>query len=69
MYAEVEETDRLANIRVRQALDTGANVLATACPYCHVMLMNAVRDLKAEEKIKVKDVAELVAEAMGLETR
>jgi Fe-S oxidoreductase len=67
MYAEVEETDRLANIRVRQALDTGANVLATACPYCHVMLMNAVRDLKVEEKIKVKDVAELVAEAFGIE--
>lgn len=67
MYAEVEETDRLADIRVRQALRTGADVLATACPYCHVMLMNAVRDLGVENKIKVKDVAELLAEAIGLE--
>ena len=67
MGPEVEETDRLADIRVRQALDTGADVLATACPYCHVMLMNAVRDLKVEDTIKVKDVAELVAEAVGIE--
>jgi len=66
MYAEVEETDRLANIRVRQALDIGAEVLATACPYCHVMLMNAVRDLGMQEKIKVKDVAELVTEALNI---
>ena len=67
MYAEVEETDRLADLRVQQALDSGADVLATACPYCHVMLMNAVRDLKVDDKINVKDIAELVGEALGIE--
>jgi Fe-S oxidoreductase len=66
MYAEMEETDRLANIRIRQALDTEAEVLATSCPYCHVMLANAVRDLGLEEKLKVYDVAELLAHGLQL---
>lgn len=38
MFAEVEEEQRLSEIRIRQALDVGANVLATACPWCHNML-------------------------------
>jgi len=67
-YTEVEETDRLANIRVRQALATGAEVLATACPYCHVMFSNAVQDLGVADKLQVKDIAELVAEGAGLDT-
>ena len=66
MYAEVKEIDRLANIRVKQALETGAEILATACPYCHVMLGNATRDLGQEHRLKVMDIGEIVAEALGL---
>lgn len=66
MYAEVEETERLANIRLRQALEAGADVLATACPYCHVMLSNAIHDLRLEERIQVLDVAELLAQSFEL---
>lgn len=64
MYAEVEEEKRLADTRLEQALKVGADVIATACPWCHTMLLNAVRDQQAEEKIKVKDVAELLVEAL-----
>ncbi len=67
MYAEVEETTRLANIRVGQAMDVGAELLATACPYCHVMLSNAVKDLGLEDKIKVMDVAEILAWSLRIE--
>ncbi|MCJ7687161.1 MAG: hypothetical protein MUO68_23020 [Desulfobacteraceae bacterium] len=45
-------------------MDVGADLLATACPYCHVMLLNAVRDLGIEAKIKVMDVAEILAQGL-----
>jgi len=66
MYAEVEEERRLADVRLGQALEIGADVVATACPWCHNMLANAVKDLRMEEKIRILDVAELLAEALGL---
>lgn len=66
MWTEIKEEKRLANLRMEQALATGANVLAVACPWCHVMLQNAVKDLEQEENIKVMDVSELLAEALSL---
>jgi Fe-S oxidoreductase len=66
MYAEVEEEKRLADTRLGHALEAGADVIATACPWCHIMLQNSARDLQMEDKIKVRDIAELLVEALGL---
>jgi len=49
-------------IRVRQAHETGAGVLAVACPLCAKMLDDAVKDEGIEEKLKVKDIAEIINE-------
>ena len=64
MYAEVEEERRLSEIRIQQALDVGANVLATACPWCYKMLQNAVQDLQLADKIKVRDIANILDESL-----
>ncbi len=66
MYTEVEDNPRLAETRVGQAIETGANLIATACPWCHTMLRNAVEDMNLQEKIEVKDIAEILFEAMGI---
>ena len=66
MFTEVEEEQRLADMRVGQAMEVGANVIATACPWCHIMLDNAVKDLKLDNRIKVMDIIELLAEALSL---
>ncbi|WP_347490108.1 (Fe-S)-binding protein [Desulfoscipio sp. XC116] len=66
MWTEVKEEKRLANQRVEQALAAGANILAVACPWCHIMLQNAIKDLEQEENIKVVDISELLAEALAL---
>ena len=50
-----------ARIRVRQAQETGATILAVACPNCLTMLEDAVKVEGLEEKIQVKDIAELLA--------
>ena len=48
-----------ARIRVREALETGADILATACPNCLTMLEDAVKLEGRENEIKVRDISEL----------
>ena len=50
-------------IRVRQAYETKAKVLAVACPVCAKMLGDAVKDEGLDDKLQVKDIAEIVNEA------
>jgi Fe-S oxidoreductase len=64
MYAEVEDEPRLAQMRVRQALEVGAEILVTACPWCHTMLQNAAEDLDLMEKAAVKDIADILCETL-----
>jgi Fe-S oxidoreductase len=55
---------RLAQQRVQEALETGAQVLATACPFCLATLDEAVKHLNADDKLRVMDIAELAAQAL-----
>jgi Fe-S oxidoreductase len=55
---------RLAQSRVKEALDTGAEVLATACPFCLLTLEEAVKHINAEDKIRVMDIAEIAIQAL-----
>ena len=41
-----------------------SGVVAVACPFCHTMLKDGIADTSREETMKVKDLSELVAEAM-----
>lgn len=50
--------------RVKEALDLGVDVIAVACPYCITTLEDAVKVLDVENKIAVKDVLELLKEAL-----
>jgi len=50
--------------RVREALELGAEVIATACPFCVTTLEDAVKVLDSEDKIVVKDVLEFLREAI-----
>ncbi len=65
MWFEGTNTEeRLAFLRVHEAADTGADVLAVACPFCMAMLEDAVKVQGLEEQLKVMDILELVAEAL-----
>jgi Fe-S oxidoreductase len=55
---------RLAQMRVKEALEAGAQVLATACPFCLLTLDEAVKHLNAEDRLQVLDIAELAAQAI-----
>ena len=56
----------LGEIRIEEAIGTGAEVVATACPYCIRTLNEAVAKLGAGNKIKVRDITELLLQSVGL---
>ena len=59
-----ETGERLAEVRVKDAVELGAEILVTSCPFCVLTLEDAVKTSGHEEKIQVMDVAELLAEAI-----
>ena len=52
---------RINQERVREALSTGAGVVATACPFCTGMLEDGIGGVNADSRLRVLDLAELVA--------
>lgn len=67
MFKEPEKGNKDINIqRTEQALNTGANVIAAACPFCMTMMSDGVKNKNKEAEVEVKDLAEIVAEANGL---
>ena len=49
---------------MREAAQTGADVLAVACPSCAVMLGEAVKDEGLEDRLVVKDIAQILRESV-----
>jgi Fe-S oxidoreductase/nitrate reductase gamma subunit len=65
MFKEAEKGDKEVFIeRTEQALATGADIIATACPYCMVMMTDGIKYKNQEEKVKNYDIAELVSMAI-----
>jgi len=56
--------ERLAEIRMREAVDCGAEVLATACPFCLLTFEDAVKTAGFEGKIRVMDITEVLSQAL-----
>jgi len=54
-----------ARYRVREAAETGASVLAVACPLCAVMLEDAVKTEGLEGKLRVREISEIVRERLN----
>ncbi|MBN2059200.1 MAG: (Fe-S)-binding protein [Deltaproteobacteria bacterium] len=63
MWCDFQESPRLAEIRVLEAIDTGAEVLATACPFCLSNFEDALKVLDKEGSLMVKDISEILYEA------
>lgn len=58
---------RLSEWRVREAVAAGADVLAVACPYESPRFEDAVKMVKGAGQLRVKDISELLVEAMAEE--
>ena len=54
------QEERLAETRVKNAKELGAEVISTACPFCVLTLEDAVKSTYLEEKIKVMEITEIL---------
>jgi Fe-S oxidoreductase len=61
---ETKKGERFADLRLEQALDLGAEVLAVACPYCCTMFKDSVASMNKSDAIEIKDISELVQQAI-----
>jgi len=55
---------RINHLRVEDGLKQNPDTMSSACPFCLTMLSDAVKDKGAEEQVKNKDIAELIASAL-----
>lgn len=64
MWLEERIGTRINEDRMDQIIATNAEMVATACPFCFQMFDDAAKARQVEEKLKVKDVAQIIAESM-----
>ena len=67
MWMEEKIGKRINIARVEQALQTSPLTIATACPYCAVMMADSLAVAQPGALTQSRDIAELVAEALVAE--
>lgn len=66
MFKEEEKGNiRVNQERTREALDTGASIVATSCPFCNTMITDGVKNSAKEQDTTVQDIAELVFKSLS----
>ncbi len=63
-WMDMKIGQRVNVLRVEQAAETGANKIATACPFCMQMMEDGVKLTNREGQVQVKDIAEVLAEQL-----
>lgn len=67
MFKEAEKGNKEVFIeRTEEAIATGADIIATACPFCMVMMTDGIKYKNQEDRLKNYDIAELVSMGLGL---
>jgi len=64
IWMDTPKGERFSDIRVQQAVEKGADIIAVACPYCVLNYRDSVLSMGKAETMQVKEVSELIAEAM-----
>ena len=64
IWMETKKEERFSDIRLEQALEVGADILVIACPYCMLNFDDSVLTMGKSDVIEIKDITELVQEAI-----
>ncbi len=64
IWMETAKEERFSNLRLEQAREVGAEVLATCCPYCITQFEDSRLTLKDSECIQIKDITEILQEVI-----
>jgi Fe-S oxidoreductase/nitrate reductase gamma subunit len=63
-WMEENEGRRVSQVRVEQAMEVKPDILASACPFCLTMFEDGVKSKEVADKIKTRDIAEVLAESL-----
>ena len=64
MWLESSGGNRVEGLRLEEARGTGAGIVATACPFCKIMLETAAVTAGRQDEIAVRDISEIVSAAL-----
>ncbi len=64
IWMDTPQEERFSDLRLKQAKDVDAQVLATACPYCITNFEESRLNLEYEDTLEVKDITEIVNEML-----
>ena len=64
VWMETQKGERFGDLRIDQAIETGAELLVTSCPYCITMFEDIRITMGADEKIEIRDITEIIQEAI-----
>lgn len=62
MWVETEKEERFSDLRVNQAVEVGAKVLVTSCPFCMLNLEDSLLTMDKGDDLEIKDISEIVQE-------
>ena len=65
MWSEIKIGEPIEFLRTRELLESGARMIATACPFCKIMLDDGVKHEGLEDRLAVQDIAEMLDEALA----
>jgi Fe-S oxidoreductase len=64
IWMETPKSERFSDIRLEQAIEVGAEVLATACPYCITQFEDSRLTMEDSEAIQIMDITEILQEVI-----
>jgi Fe-S oxidoreductase len=65
MFKEEEKGTTRVNLeRTDEAIETGASIIAAACPFCNTMMTDGIKTKEKEDSMQVLDIAELIAKEL-----
>ncbi len=65
IWMETKKGERFADLKVEQAVELGADILVTACPYCIINFKDSLLTVGKSEALEVRDISELVVSVLG----
>jgi Fe-S oxidoreductase len=66
IWMDTPKGERFSDLRLEQAVRTGAEVLVTSCPYCIANFEDSLLSRKADDDIEIKDITEIIQEVIDL---
>ena len=64
-WMEEDPANRMNALRTEQLVEPGPDIMATACPFCKVMVRDGVAGKDLDETIAVRDIAEMIADSLA----